>query len=141
MSKLLPHSRPQGRLHEFSPVDLSTNWKQGAIVKAKAVRIAALSGAYDFTHHGVTFPQCTGFIELVGARVGLTSTSLLIGFTLAEPAPPFFSYLAGEAMGALSLPAHQFGAFATVTSSPNVYFRLGGDGSCNAVANDASILK
>ncbi|MDP4078969.1 hypothetical protein, partial [Acidovorax sp. A1169] len=134
--------RPKGRLHPFSPLDLSTDWNRGAIVRAKTVRSAAFSGLHPHEHFGYEIERCTGLIELIGAKVGSTSTHLFIGFSKATQLPdPTFEYGSGEAIGTLTLPPDQFSSMLFIAHSASVYFRMGGDGTWNAIATDASLLR
>lgn len=141
MQEFLPHSRPRGKTHPFAPVDLSTDWQVGGIVKARAFRVAA-HGGHEACSNGVyTVERCVGSIELTGNKAGQTHTTLLIGFSLAPELPaPSFSIESREAIGTLTLPAHLFGAFLAIVHAAPLYFRMGGDGACNAIANDATFL-
>lgn len=141
MQEFLPHSRPRGKTHPFAPVDLSTDWQVGGIIKARAFRVAAHAGHEACSNGVYTVERCVGSIELTGNKAGQTHTSLLIGFSLATDLPaPSFSIASREAIGTLTLPAHLFGAFLAIVHASPLYFRMGGDGYCNAIANDATFL-
>lgn len=142
MQEFLPHSRPKGKTHPFAPVSFATDWKVGGIVKAKSFRVAAHAGHEACSNGVYTVERCVGSIEIIGNKAGQTNTTLLIGFTLApEHQAPTFSLLHHEAIGTLTLPAYLFGAFVAIVSAAPLYFRMGGDGACNAIANDPSFLQ
>ncbi|RYH21423.1 MAG: hypothetical protein EON54_25635 [Alcaligenaceae bacterium] len=111
-------------------------------MRAKSIRSAALSGKSDVTIHGITFPEPVAFIELIGSRKGACSTILLVAFTSKPGTDAFdFSTDTGDAIGTMVLPVEAVAGFFQIISGPSVYFRLGGDGTKNAVANDPAILQ
>lgn len=142
MQEFVPHSRPRGKTHPFSAIDLSTDWKEGSLIKVKAVRIGAFAGTGVYSNEAYAIERCAGFIELTGHKAGLTHTALWIGFTLAAELPaPTFNLVSNEAVGTLTLPAHLFGAYLAIVNASPLHFRIGGDGSRNAIANDPSLLR
>lgn len=142
MTYLSTDPRRRGLHQQFTPIDLSTDWTSPQVVRAKSIRSVALSGRSDFSIHGMVFPNPVAFIELVGSRKGACATILLVAFT-SEPGVNAYDFSTdtGDAIGTMVLPVEAVAGFFQIISAPTVYFRLGGDGSNNAVANDPAILQ
>ncbi|WP_313076642.1 hypothetical protein [Melaminivora sp.] len=122
--------------------DFSHDWDSYVTIKVKSVRAIALSGLHDFSEGDLRIAQATGFIELLGARAGALRTALQIGFSLAkELPPPGFALYDTLAVGTLVLPASCFGSIVQFANCPTAHFRIGGDGSCNAIATEAPLLQ
>ena len=132
----------KGLLQQFTPLDLSPTWDDGEVIKVRGVRVIALSGHATYSDRDYVLEQAVGCIEVIGNRVATRGTVLLIGFTLATTLPPAtFAMAEDEAVGTMTLPASCLSAYIMMANSPAAYFRMGGDGSHNALATDASSLR
>lgn len=135
------NSRPWAK-NVLKAQDFSHDWDRYVTIKVKSVRALALPGVHDFSEEHYSVPQATGFIELIGTRAGPLHTSLKIGFSLAEQlAPASFALYDTLALGTLTLPASCFGAILQFAHCPTAHFRIGGDGSANALATEAPLLQ
>lgn len=135
------NSRPWAK-NVMKAQDFSHDWDRYVTIKVKSVRALALSGLHHFSEEHYSVPQATGFIELIGTRAGALHTSLKIGFSLAdELAAPSFALYDTLALGTLTLPANCFGAILQFAHCPTAHFRIGGDGSANALATEAPLLQ
>lgn len=135
------NSRPWAK-NVMKAQDFSHDWDRYVTIKVKSVRALALSGLHDFSEEHYSVPQATGFIELLGTRAGTLHTALKIGFTLRrELALPTFALYDTLALGTLTLPADCFGALLQFANCPTAHFRIGGDGSANALATEAPLLQ
>ncbi len=135
------NSRPWSK-NVLKAQDFTHDWDQYVTIKVKSIRALALAGLHTFTGEQYSVPQATGFIELLGARAGTLHTSLQIGFSLAaELAPPSFALYENLAVGTLTLPAQCFAAMLQFANCPTAHFRIGGDGSANALATEAPLLQ
>ncbi len=122
--------------------DFTHDWEQYVTIKVKSVRALALTGIHPFCDEHFTVPRATGFIELLGSRAGTLHTALKIGFSLERDLPPpTFALYDTMALGTLTLPAECFGAILQFADCPTAHFRIGGDGSANAVATEAPLLQ
>lgn len=134
-------ARHRGLMQQFTPLNLSTDWADYSVVKARGVRVVALSGQAPYSTNDYTVENAVGCIEITGGKVGVHGTMLLIGFTLdADPPPPAFDIVSGDAIGMITLPAHCFAAYVAIANTTGAHFRLGGDGRLNALATDAASL-
>ncbi|SDM22453.1 hypothetical protein SAMN05428957_103268 [Oryzisolibacter propanilivorax] len=122
--------------------DFTHDWDQYVTIKVKSMRAMALSGLHTFEDEHYSVAQATGFIELLGTRAGTLHTALKIGFSLArELPPPTFALYDTLALGTLTLPADCFSAMLQFANCPTAHFRIGGDGSANALATEAPLLQ
>lgn len=136
-----PNSRPWPK-SVTKAQDFSHDWENYIVIKVKNIRAIALSGLHPFMEGNFQVPQAIGFIELLGARIGALHTSLQIGFTLSQEIhPPSFQLHETLAMGGLVLHAASFAAILHCASSPTAHFRIGGDGTHNALATEAPLLQ
>jgi hypothetical protein len=142
MSYVSSDPRRRGLHQQFTPLDLSTDWSIPQVIRVKSMRTLALSGKCDFSVHGITFRNPMAIIQLVGSRKGACATILLVAFLSDHKEESCgFSSDTGDALGTMVLPIEALSGVLHITSSPNVYFRMGGDGEHNAVANDPTILQ
>jgi hypothetical protein len=142
MSYLSTDPRRRGLQQQFTPIDFSTDWTAAQVMRAKSIRFVALSGRTDFSIHGIDFENPVALIELVGSKKGPCSTMLLMAFASVPGGSVYdFSVSTGDAIGTMVLPVEAMAGFFQIISAPNVYFRIGGDGSKNAVANEPAILQ
>ncbi len=122
--------------------DFSHDWDNYVTIKVKSIRAVALSGLHTFTEDNYSVPQAVGFIELLGSRAGALRTALRIGFSKeSDLPPPSFELYESIALGTLTLPADCFSAILQFINCPSAHFRIGGDGSLNAVATEAPLLQ
>ncbi len=134
-------AKHRGLMQQFTPLNLSTDWAEYNVVKARGIRIVALSGQAAYSANGYTVQNAAGCIEITGGKVGVHGTMLMIGFTLdAAVPPPAFEILSGDAIGMMTLPAHCFAAYAAIANTTGAHFRIGADGMLNALATDAASL-
>jgi len=145
MKNVQDYDRPPGHsglFQVFTPTDLTPKWMAYVTTKVKAVRVIALSGRQSFSDEGYEVPNAVGIIELTGSREGRHSTLLQIGFT-DHPGASAHSFVLepDSARGTLTLPAQQFSAYLQVANAANAHFRIGGDGSLNAVASEPTMLR
>ena len=129
-------------LQQYVPLDLSADWKTPQVIKAKSVRSLVLGGMVDHFAHGLRFNRPCGVIEIAGARTDHCATGLLMVFSKypSEDIPGFL-LRQGEALGIILHPAESFAGCLHIANSPSLYFRLGGTGEDNAVANDITLLQ
>ncbi len=122
--------------------DFSHDWDRYVTIKVKSVRALALTGLHSFEDEHYSVERAVGFIELLGARAGTLHTCLKIGFSLARDLPaPSFALYETLALGTLTLPADCFGSILQFANCPTAHFRIGGDGSANALATEAPLLQ
>lgn len=122
--------------------DFSHDWENYVTIKVKSMRAVALSGLHAFTEDTYEVPEAVGFIELMGSRAGALRTALRIGFSKSgNLPPPSFELYDTLALGTLTLPADCFSAILQFLNCPSAHFRIGGDGSHNAVATEAPLLQ
>lgn len=135
-------ARRRGLMQQYMPLDLSTNWETPQVVRAKSVRSVALTGASTHSPYGLVLRNPFGIIELIGSRTGLYSTVMLAVFspTIDETIPKF-SIEGKTALGTMFLPVESFAGFLQIVSCSSVYFRMGGSGDDNAIANDSVMLQ
>lgn len=142
MTYLSTDPRRRGLQQQFTPIDFSTDWATAQVVRAKSIRSAALSGQTDFSIRGMVFKNPIAFIELIGSRKGTCTPILLMAFSNTPGTENYdFSVDSGDAIGTMVLPVEAVAGFFQIISAPNVYFRLGGNGAKNAVANEPAILQ
>ena len=122
--------------------DFNHDWDSYVTTKVKSLRAIALSGLRTFSEGGYSIPFATGFIELMGMRAGARKTVLQIGFTASpEIAAPSFVLLEAAAIGTLTFPSSCFGSILQFANCPTAHFRIGGDGSGNAIATEPTLLQ
>lgn len=118
---------------------LSWDWNPLSFMRAKTVRIVALSGKEDLNFHGMKIEKPLGVVELLGSRIGKLTTVMLAIFSSEEQDKKSTFFLTESlALGVMYFPPSMFSGVVQLTSAPAVYFRMGEDGSINSITNDGN---
>ena len=76
---------------------------------------------------------------MLGSRIATVSTVMLAIFSLEDSEKKSSFQLKKDlALGVLYFPPAMFSGIAQLVSAPAVYFRMGKDGSSNAISNDVN---
>lgn len=112
------------------------------ISKVKGIRVIHFSGEQTYVDGDFHVERALGVIEVTGARLGIRTPSLRIGFTNSgPPARPTFTTDEHQALGSMTLPSIHFAAFLALASLPSAYFRIGNPPENNALASESTILR
>lgn len=121
------------------PVPLA--WQDYVTTDVRDVRVLALSGRTSFSDGKHRIDHAVGVLELIGAKQGSCRTTLQICFSQAlSLPPPTFILSDNTAVGTLTLAGKWFEPYVEIARSQGAHFRIGGDGSRNALAAQASLL-
>jgi len=121
--------------------DLSMFWEEYVTARVRDSRVLTLSGRTSFSDGKHRIEQAVGVLELNGGHVGAYRATLQICFSdAAVLPPPAFTLAEGCAVGTLTVQGHLFHRYIGIAGGPRAHFRIGGDGSRNALAADVSQL-
>lgn len=122
--------------------DLAMLWEDYVTARVRDSRVLTLSGRTSFSDGKHRIEQAVGVLELNGGQVGTYRATLQICFSDAEVLPPpAFALVEGCAVGTLTVHGHLFHRYIGIAGGPGAHFRIGGDGSRNALAADLSQLQ
>ncbi|RYF26016.1 MAG: hypothetical protein EOO33_08110 [Comamonadaceae bacterium] len=117
------------------------SWHDYVTTHVRDMRVLALSGRTSFSDGKHRIDHAVGVLELIGGQQGDYRTTLQICFSdaLSLP-PPAFMLADSTAVGTLTLPGRWFEPYIEIAQAQGAHFRIGGDGSRNALAAQAALL-
>lgn len=126
-------------LSQAAEPGISWEWDAQSYIRAKNIRTVALSGMQNLKMHGLEISKPVGIVEMLGSRIATVSTVMLAIFSLEDSEKKSSFQLKKDlALGVLYFPPAMFSGIAQLVSAPAVYFRMGKDGSSNAISNDVN---